>query len=47
MREGKMDIITHKFTIGKPYVESQGITTMTKRNRTHYLALTKKDHCHE
>ena len=47
MREGKKDIITHKFTIGKPHVESQDITTMTERNKTHYLAPTKRDPCHE
>ena len=47
MREGKKDIITHKFSIGKPNVESQGVTTMTERNKTHYLAPTKRDPCHE
>ena len=47
MREGKKDIITHKFSIGKPYVESQGVTTMTERNKTHNLAPTKRDPCHE
>ena len=36
MREGKKDIITHKFTIGKPNVESQGVKTMTERNKTHF-----------
>ena len=46
MREGKKNIITHKFTIEKPYVESQDITTMTERNKTHYLAPTKRDPCH-
>ena len=47
MREGKKDIITHKFSTGKPYVESQGVTTMTERNKTHYLGPTKRDPCHE
>ena len=47
MREGKKDIIAHKFTTGKPDVESQGVTTMTERNKTHYWAPTKRDPCHE
>ena len=29
MREGKKDIITHKFSIGKPYVEPHGVATVT------------------
>ena len=44
MREGKKDIITHKFSIGKPYVEPHSVT---KGNKTHYLAPTKRDPCHE
>ena len=47
MREGKKDIITHKFSIGKPHVEPHSVTTMTKENKTHYLAPTKRDPCHE
>ena len=43
MREGKKDIITHKFSIGKPYVEPHSVTTVTKGNKTHYLAPTKRD----
>ena len=47
IREGKKDIITHKFNIGKPNVESQDNTTITERNKTHHLAPTKRDPCHE
>ena len=47
MREGKKDITTHKFSMGKPYVEPHSITTETKGNKTHYLAPTKRDPCHE
>ena len=47
MREGKKDIITHKFSIGKPCVESQSVKTVTEGNKTHYLAPTKRDSCHE
>ena len=47
IREGKKDIITHKFTIGKPCVESQDNTTMTERNKTHHLAPIERDPCHE
>ena len=34
IREGKKDIITHKFTIGESYVEPQDNTAMTERNKT-------------
>ena len=47
MREGKKDIITHKFSMGKPYVEPHSDTTVTKGNKTHYLAPTKRDPYHE
>ena len=47
MREDKKDIFTHKFSIGKPYVESQSVTTVIEGNKTHYLAPTKRDPCHE
>ena len=47
MREGKKDIITHKFSMGKPYVEPHSVTAVTNGNKTHYLAPTKKDPCHE
>ena len=42
-REGKKDIITHKFTIGKPYTESEDNTMTTERNKIHYLASTNRD----
>ena len=38
IREGKKDIIPHKFTMGKPCVEPQDNTATTERNKTHYLA---------
>ena len=47
MREDKKDIITHKFSVGKPYVEPHIATTVTKGNKTYYLAPTKRDPCHE
>ena len=47
MKEGKKNIITHKFSVGKHYVEPHIVTTVTKGNKTHYLAPTKKDLCHE
>ena len=42
-REGKKDIITHKFTTGKPYTESEDNTMTTERNKTHYLTSTNRD----
>ena len=42
-RERKKDTITHKFTIGKPYTESEDDTMTTERNKTHYLASTNRD----
>ena len=33
MREGKKDIITLKFSMGKPYVGPHSVTTMTKGNK--------------
>ena len=42
MREGKKDIITHKFSMGKPYVEPHSVTAVTNGDKTHYLAPTKR-----